>query len=85
MAGDLAPDDAVRARDRVIAARLELADDVALHREAWDVAERFGWARTYDASYVALAERKRIPLVTEDGRLRRSLAGRLEVLGLADL
>jgi predicted nucleic acid-binding protein len=35
------------------------------------VAEEFGWAKTYDAEYVALAKIEGCRLVTLDGRLRR--------------
>lgn len=38
---------------------------------AWQVAEDFGWAKTYDAEYVALAKLNECRLVTVDGRLRR--------------
>lgn len=38
---------------------------------AWEVAEEFGWAKTYDAEYVALARANECRLVTVDGRLRR--------------
>jgi predicted nucleic acid-binding protein len=38
---------------------------------AWAVAEEFGWAKTYDAEYVALAKSEGCRLVTLDGRLRR--------------
>lgn len=39
--------------------------------EAWRVAENFGWGRTYDAEYVALAKLLECRLVTLDMRLRR--------------
>lgn len=39
--------------------------------EAWRIAEEFGWAKTYDAEYVALALLLGCRLVTLDGRLRR--------------
>ena len=42
-----------------------------LARAAWKVAERFGWAKTYDAEYVALAQILDCRLVTLDGALRR--------------
>ncbi len=38
---------------------------------AWAVAEEFGWAKTYDAEYVALAKSEGCRLVTLDARLRR--------------
>jgi predicted nucleic acid-binding protein len=38
---------------------------------AWAVAEEFGWAKTYDAEYVALAKSEGCRLVTLGSRLRR--------------
>jgi len=43
----------------------------ALGRRAWEVASELGWAKTYDAEYVALAQILACQLVTLDGRLRR--------------
>lgn len=40
-------------------------------RAAWAIAEEFGWAKTYDAEYVALARSEGCRLVTLDSRLRR--------------
>ena len=42
-----------------------------LSDEAWRVADEFGWAKTYDAEYVALARLLGCRLLTTDGRLRR--------------
>jgi predicted nucleic acid-binding protein len=39
--------------------------------EAWTLADELGWARTYDAEYVALARLLGCRLVTLDARLRR--------------
>ena len=38
---------------------------------AWQIADDFGWAKTYDAEYVALARLLDCRLVTLDTRLRR--------------
>jgi predicted nucleic acid-binding protein len=43
----------------------------SLSDEAWRIADEFGWAKTYDAEYVALAKLNDCRLVTVDGRLRR--------------
>jgi predicted nucleic acid-binding protein len=45
--------------------------------EAWRIADELGWAKTYDAEYVALAGLLGCRVVTLDGRLRR----RAEQLG----
>ncbi len=42
-----------------------------LGAEAWRIADSMGWARTYDAEYVALASLLECRLVTTDRRLRR--------------
>lgn len=48
--------------------RIESPD---MGKEAWNLAEQFGWGRTYDAEYVALAKTLGCRLVTLDGALRR--------------
>jgi len=50
-----------------------------LHRAAWHLAEEFGWAKTYDAEYIALAQSLDCRLVTLDMRLRRG-ANRLRMV-----
>jgi predicted nucleic acid-binding protein len=40
-------------------------------RGTWRIADDFGWAKTYDAEYVALAKLNECRLVTVDTRLRR--------------
>ena len=42
---------------------------------AWRLSEELGWAKTYDAEYLALALHLDCRFVTLDGRLRRG-AGR---------
>ncbi len=38
---------------------------------AWEIADRLGWAKTYDAEYLALAVLLKCKLVSVDERLRR--------------
>ena len=56
-----------------------------LRARAWEIADRMGWVRTYDAEYCALAEIEDIPLLTGDHRLVRGARGRLPyVVRIAD-
>jgi len=56
-----------------------------LRREAWSVAYELGWARTYDAEYVALARLSGCRVVTLDARLRRGAARLGAVVSLEEL
>jgi predicted nucleic acid-binding protein len=56
-----------------------------LARDAWEVASRLGWAKTYDAEYVALARELDCRLVTLDARLKRGAARIADVVGPAEL
>lgn len=42
-----------------------------LHEEAYRLASELGWAKTYDAEFLALARLERAVVLTTDARLRR--------------
>jgi predicted nucleic acid-binding protein len=60
-----------RLHERLIAAPIARIDPPELGQEAWQIADEFGWGRTYDAEYVALAKILKCRLLTLDRRLRR--------------
>jgi predicted nucleic acid-binding protein len=79
-------------RDRVPAALAHLRatpltitrpDD--LPERAWNVASSLGWAKTYDAEYVALAQFLHVPLLTVDGRLARGVEHLVRIVAPTDL
>jgi predicted nucleic acid-binding protein len=59
---------------RIVESPVELVAPDGLLEEAWAVAEELGWAKVYDAHYVALARLLRRRLVTIDERLLRGVA-----------
>jgi predicted nucleic acid-binding protein len=69
--GKLGAREADRARTRLQNADVKLRTHARLAEEAWRIADELGWAKTYDAEYVALASLLGCRLVTVDGRLRR--------------
>jgi predicted nucleic acid-binding protein len=69
--GELRREQAQPVRDRVLSAPVRRREPDGLAQEAWAVADELGWAKTYDANYVALARMLRCRLVTLDARMRR--------------
>ncbi len=43
-----------------------------LQRQAWAIADHLGWAKTYDAEYLALAQLLRCDLATFDRRMQNA-------------
>lgn len=69
--GELQESDALAAFERLESAPITPVGHPRLGRETWRIADELGWARTYDAEYIALASILGCRLVTLDGRLWR--------------
>ena len=57
----------------------------ALQDRAWALAGELGWAKTYDAEYVALAQILRVPLLTLDLRLASRVRDLVSLASPSDL
>jgi predicted nucleic acid-binding protein len=80
------PADAARERlARIGKMPIRLLGDAVLRRRAWDLAERLGWASTYNAEYVALTQLQADALVTLDAELARSVQGIVATASIDEL
>ncbi len=73
--GELPADAAREQLARIGRMPIRLLGDAVLRRRAWDVADRLGWAETYDAEYVALTQLQADAFITLDAELARSVEG----------
>ena len=64
---------------------IRLLGDAVLRRRAWELADRLGWASTYDAEYVALTQLQADAFVTLDADLARSVEGIVATASIEDL
>ena len=71
--GEISQGLAEQALERFLDGRLGIVErrPDGLGRRAWELAGQFGWAKTYDAEYLAAADLLGCQLVTVDIRLRR--------------
>jgi predicted nucleic acid-binding protein len=83
--GELRREQAEPVLERVLSAPVRRCEPDRLAREAWKVAGELGWAKTYDANYVALARLLGCRLVTLDARMRRGTARLGFVIGPTEL
>ncbi len=73
--GDLPADVARERLARIGRMPIRLLGDGVLRRRAWDLADRLGWASTYDAEYLALTQLQADAFVTLDEDLARCAEG----------
>jgi predicted nucleic acid-binding protein len=64
---------------------IRILGDAVLRRRAWDLADRLGWASTYDAEYIALTQLQADAFVTLDTDLARSVEGIVSTVSIAAL
>ena len=69
--GELGADVARERLRRVGEIKIRLLGDAVLRRNAWEIADRLGWAETYDAEYLALTKLQADAFVTLDEALAR--------------
>jgi predicted nucleic acid-binding protein len=72
------------ALDRLAAAEISPRRPKGLIEESWRVADRLGWAKTYDAEYLALARLLRCRLLTTDAKLKAGGSRLVSVIGPAE-
>ena len=73
--GEISADVAREHLARIGRMPIRLLGDGVLRRRAWDLADRLGWASTYDAEYIALTQLQADAFVTLDAGLARSVEG----------
>ena len=83
--GAISDSDASTALSVFLSAPIDRRSPRRLYQDAWSIAVGLGWAKTYDAEYVALARLLKCPLLTLDARLRRRVVDLAEVIGPSDL
>ena len=71
--------------ERLASAEINPRRPKGLVDEAWRIADRLGWAKTYDAEYLALARLLKCRLLTTDAKLKASGSTVVKVIGPAEL
>ncbi len=72
--GEIAPEVARERLASIGGMKIRLLGDAVLRRRAWELADRLGWASTYDAEYLALTQLQADAFIT----MNASLAERVE-------
>ena len=83
--GSVTGDEASTALSHFLSSPIDRRSPRRLYVEAWNLAAQLGWAKTYDAEYIALARLLECPLLTTDGRLKRRADHLAEIIGPTQL
>jgi len=73
------------ALDRLATADISARRPKGLIEEAWRIADRLGWAKTYDAEYLALARLLKCRLLTTDAKMKSAGSDLVDVIGPTEL
>jgi predicted nucleic acid-binding protein len=73
--GEIRADVARERLTRIGRMPIRLLGDAVLRRRAWEIADRMGWAETYNAEYIALTQLQGDAFITLDKELARSVEG----------
>lgn len=82
---EISDDLAETALQRLTEADISPRRPKGLFDHAWGIAESLGWAKTYDAEYLALARILGCRLLTTDAKLKSTGSKVVGVIGPADL
>ena len=80
--GEIAPEVARDHLARIGRMPIRLLGDAVLRRRAWELADRLGWAQTFNAEYVALTQLQADAFITLDKELARSVKGVVETASI---
>jgi predicted nucleic acid-binding protein len=83
--GEISVEEGRAALGRLLELTVATHPSSSLVDDASAIARQLGWAKTYDAEYLALATRLETSLVTLDARLRRGGSTLVSVLGPTEL
>jgi indolepyruvate ferredoxin oxidoreductase alpha subunit len=83
--GQIECEDATATFGRLERAPVKRRNPAAMRRTAWQIAQELGWAKTYDAEYLALARLLDTRVVTLDARLARGAKRLGLVIGVHEL
>jgi predicted nucleic acid-binding protein len=82
--GEITDAEASASIDRLHAATVEPTPSRDLIVDALALSRRLGWAKTYDAEFIALALRLDVPLLTVDRRLAATAGRLVRLVALGD-